>query len=219
MNWMQLAALVAAGAATVASGGAAAPALAGAAGAGTAGAAGAAGAGAAGGLLGAGTAAGTTAGTGATGGLLGAAGSGAATTGAATAGAGGTTGATIGGLLGNPGTAASYGTGLGTQQTAMLAAQEAGMGSMPISGSLIGNATTAAKTAKPFMDAAGTGMQVANAMTPQEQPTTPPAVTAPVPGMTLQQLADQNQQNYTAPLLSAANARAARRQQRRGLLA
>lgn len=63
-----------------------------------------------------------------------------------------------GGLLGEAGTAATYGTGLGTEQTAMLAAQEAGMG-----GGLLG----AMKDAAP---AAMTGIQAAQAAMPQEQP-------------------------------------------------
>lgn len=175
-KWWKLAALAAAGAATVATGGAAAPALAAAGSAG----AGAAGAGAAGaGLLGAGTAGAGAAGAG-TAGLLGGAGTGAAS------------GA---GLLGNMGAAASYGTTLGSQQTAMLAAQQAGMGSMPISGSLLGGANSAMSTAKPFVQAAQTGMQIAGALTPQGGPA-PAAPQLPQQNgaQTLQALAQQSPQ-------------------------
>lgn len=113
------------------------------------------------------------------------------------------------GLLGNPMTAGAYGTGLGTQQTAMLAAQEAGMGAMPIAGSMFGNASSALKTAKPFMDAAGTGMQVAGAMTPPEQGAPPPPQLAPQMGaQTLETLAQRDPQ---AELMAEAEQRKKRR--------
>lgn len=67
----------------------------------------------------------------------------------------------MGGLLSNAGTAAAYGTGLGSQQTAMLAAQEAGMG-----GGLLGTL----KSAEPFANAAMTGIQTAQSLMPQQQP-------------------------------------------------
>lgn len=98
------------------------------------------------------------------------------------------------GLLGNPMTAGAYGTGLGTQQTAMLAAQEAGMGAMPIAGSMFGQAGSALKTAKPFMDAAGTGMQVAGAMNKPEQPIQAPQLAPQMGGQTLQTLAQASPQ-------------------------
>lgn len=138
------------------------------------------------------------------GGLLGGAGAAGAATGAA---------APSAGLLGNLGAATTYGTGLGTQQTAMLAAQEAGMG-----GGLLNSAQGLATQAKPFMDAASTGIQTAQALTPQEQAPQPPTMAAPVAGMNLQQIAQQNQQAYMQPLQSAAKERMMRRQQRRGLV-
>mgnify|MGYP007069468618 CR=1 FL=1 len=67
----------------------------------------------------------------------------------------------MGGLLSNAGTAASLGTGLGTQQTAMLAAQEAGMG---------GGLLSSLKDAAPAMNAAATGIQTAQSLMPQQQP-------------------------------------------------
>lgn len=67
----------------------------------------------------------------------------------------------MGGLLSNAGTAAAYGTGLGSQQTAMLAAQEAGMG-----GGLLGTL----KEAAPVAQAAATGIQTAQSLIPQQQP-------------------------------------------------
>lgn len=67
----------------------------------------------------------------------------------------------MGGLLSNAGTAAAYGTGLGSQQTAMLAAQEAGMG-----GGLLGTL----KEAAPVANAAMTGIQTAQSLMPQQQP-------------------------------------------------
>lgn len=95
-----------------------------------------------------------------------------------------------GGLLGNPMAAASYGTGLGSQQTAMLAAQEAGMGS-----GLFGGLESAATQAKPFMQAAQTGMQVAGALTPPETPGAPPPQLPQQNGaQTLQGLVQQSPQ-------------------------
>lgn len=102
------------------------------------------------------------------------------------AGAGGTAG-----LLGNPMTAASYGTGLGTQQTAMLAAQEAGMGSMPIAGSMFGTAGETLKTAKPFMDAAGTGVQFAGALNQPDNLPPPPQLPQQMGAQTLTAIAQQ----------------------------
>lgn len=84
----------------------------------------------------------------------------------------------IGGLLGNPMTAASYGTGLGTQQTAMLAAQEAGMGSMPIGKSLLGGASQLAKDAAPVMNVASTAMSMGGQEQPMPAP--PPMMSQPL---------------------------------------
>jgi hypothetical protein len=115
-------------------------------------------------LLGAGTmmTGGALAGAGAAGaGAAGAAGAGAGAAGAAGAGAAGTTAAT-GGLLGNAGAAATYGTGLGTQQTAMLAAQEAGMGAG-------GGILSGIKSATPAVQAAMNGVKTVQGMMPQEQ--------------------------------------------------
>jgi len=106
--------------------------------------------------------------------------------------AGGAGGAS--GLLGNPMTAASYGTGLGTQQTAMLAAQEAGMGSMPIAGSMFGTAGETLKTAKPFMDAAGTGVQVAGALNQPDSLPPPPQLPQQMGAQTLTAIAQQQPQ-------------------------
>jgi len=91
-------------------------------------------------------------------------------------------------------TAASYGTGLGTQQTAMLAAQEAGMGSMPIAGSMFGTAGETLKTAKPFMDAAGTGVQVAGALNQPDSLPPPPQLPQQMGGQTLTAIAQQQPQ-------------------------
>lgn len=120
--------------------------------------------------------------------------------GALLGGAGGAlTGGLLGGsegLLGNAGAAATYGTGMGTQQTAMLAAQDAGMG-----GGLLG----AMKDAAP---AAMTGIQAAQAAMPQEQP--------------IQSAGLPQQQGFDASGLIGANnqqlaAMIQKRQQRRGL--
>lgn len=121
------------------------------------------------------------------------------------AGAGGASGG-MGGLLGNPMTAASYGTGLGSQQTAMLAAQEAGMGFMPTGNGLLAGL----KEAKPFMDAAGSGMQAAQMFQEPEMPIQPPQLQQQTGGQTLQQLAQ-------APTFDAAQ-QAEMRKKRRGLL-
>lgn len=99
------------------------------------------------------------------------------------AGAGGAGGAS--GLLGNPMIAASYGTGLGSQQTAMLAAQEAGMGSMPVAGSLMG----VLKDAQPAISAVGTGVQTAGMFQEPEMPIQPPQLAPQTGSQTLQALA------------------------------
>lgn len=117
------------------------------------------------------------------------------------------------GLLGNPMTAGAYGTGLGTQQTAMLAAQEAGMGAMPIAGSMFGNASSALKTAQPFMNAASTGMSVAGALNQPDQPPQPPQLPQQMGAQTLQQLAQRDPQ---ADLMAEAEMRKKRRMGRFG---
>lgn len=71
----------------------------------------------------------------------------------------------MGGLLSggaNAGTAAALGTIPGSQQTAMLAAQEAGMGG--------GGLLSTLKDASPVANAAMTGIQTAKSMMPQQQP-------------------------------------------------
>lgn len=112
-----------------------------------------------------------------------------------------------GGLLGNPMTAASYGTGLGSQQTAMLAAQEAGMGSMPIAGSLMGNI----KAMQPAVSAIGTGVQAAQAFNEPEMPIQPPQLAQQTGAQTLQALAQ-------APQFDAGQQAEARKKRRMGLL-
>lgn len=119
--------------------------------------------------------------------------------------AGGASGAS--GLLGNPMTAASYGTNLGSQQTAMLAAQEAGMGSMPIAGSLMGNI----KAMQPAVSAIGTGVQAAQAFNEPEMPMQPPQLAQQTGAQTLQALAQ-------APQFDAGQQAEARRKRRMGLL-
>lgn len=120
-------------------------------------------------------------------------------------GMGGASGAS--GLLGNPMTAASYGTGLGSQQTAMLAAQEAGMGSMPIAGSLMGNI----KAMQPAVSAIGTGVQAAQAFNEPEMPIQPPQLAPQTGGQTLQVLAQ-------GPQFDAGQQAEMRRKRRMGLL-
>lgn len=116
-------------------------------------------------------------------------------------------GASASGLLGNPMTAASYGTGLGSQQTAMLAAQEAGMGSMPIAGSLMGNI----KAMQPAVSAIGTGVQAAQAFNEPEMPMQPPQLAPQTGGQTLQVLAQ-------GPQFDAGQQAEMRRKRRMGLL-
>ena len=115
---------------------------------------------------------------------------------------GGAVAPAMGGLLGNAGTAAAYGTGLGTQQTAMLAAQEAGMGGL-------GGLKTALGYAEPISQAMGTAQQF---MGPDEAPVPPPQLQQQNGGQILAQLA-QPQQVQTSE-----QERMMRRQQRRGLL-
>ena len=81
--------------------------------------------------------------------------------GALLGGAGGALMGGMGGLLDKFGAAAQYGTNLGSQQTAMLAAQEAGMG-----GGLLGTL----KDAAPAVNAAATGIQTAQGMMPEQMP-------------------------------------------------
>lgn len=116
------------------------------------------------------------------------------------------------GLLGNPMTAASYGTGLGTEQTAMLAAQEAGMGSMPIAGSMMGNLNTATNALKPFGQAFNSAQQVAG-MFPEDQPPPPPQLMQQQGAGILAQLANQ-----PMPQDPMQMEREMRRKQRRGLM-
>lgn len=132
------------------------------------------------------------------------------------AGAGaGAGGAGIGGLLGNPVTAATYGTGLGTEQTAMLAAQEAGMGFAPTSTGLLGDAVQLSKDAAPALNAVSTGMQIAGA---GQQP--PVQAPAPMVGQGgpqgLSGLLQSIQQSQAAQMQAEEQKRAARREAYRG---
>ncbi len=189
---------------------------------------GATGGAAAGGLLGAGAAGAGAAGTAgaagsAGGGLLGAAGTGAA-------GAGTTAATQTAGLLA-PGAASGAGS-----QAAMLAAQNEGFGAigqqltaqaaggatgMPVPGGVnfaagIQRAGEAFTKAKPALDAAGTGVQVANAL--QDQPTqTPPPQIVPTAGgaESLTSLFQAAQQGAQGQIDKEAEIRKARR---RGLL-
>jgi hypothetical protein len=96
----------------------------------------------------------------------------------------------------------------------MLAAQETGMGAA----NYLGGADKLATAAKPYMQAAQTGIQTAQSLMPQNQTPQAPQSAAPVSGMSLQQLAMQNQQNYMQQLMGSEQARMQRRQQRRGLV-
>lgn len=124
-------------------------------------------------------------------------------------------GGTAGGLLGNPMTAASYGTGLGTQQTAMLAAQEAGMGFAPTSTGLFGDVSKIAKDAAPVMNAVSTGMSMAGQGQDQPVQTPPPMVGQGGPqGLT--GLLQSIQQGQQAQMQADEQKRAARRAALRG---
>lgn len=115
-----------------------------------------------------------------------------------------------GGLLGNMGTAMQYGTVPGSQQTAMLAAQEGGLGA----GGLLDAAKGFAKDAKPFADAAATGMQFADQGQQNQLPAPMPLNFQNSGGpQTLASLAGGMQQD---PRLAQADE--ARRARRRGLL-
>jgi len=115
-----------------------------------------------------------------------------------------------GGLLSNPlehaGSAMTHGTNLGSQQTAMLAAQDAGMGANPMA------------QASEFMKPAGIAMQAAQSVSPEQEPLPPP----PVPQMpnyggasqTLSQIAQQPQQMA----MQQQQMDEARKQRRMGLL-
>ena len=74
------------------------------------------------------------------------------------------------------------------------------------------NANNAITTAKPFMQAAQTGMQVAGALTPQGGPGAPPAQMAPPNAQTLQQLAEGS------PQMDIQQEAEMRRKKRMGLL-
>ena len=124
-------------------------------------------------------------------------------------------GGTAGGLLGNPMTAASYGTGVGTQQTAMLAAQDAGMGFAPTSSGLFGDVSKIAKDAAPVMNAVSTGMSL---MGPgQDQPVqTPPPMVGQGGPQGLTGLLQSIQQGQQAQMQAEEQKRAARRAALRG---
>lgn len=123
-------------------------------------------------------------------------------------------GGTAGGLLGNPMTAATYGTGLGTQQTAMLAAQDSGMGPM-MGGGLFGDVSKFAKDAAPVMNAVSTGMSL---MGPgQDQPVqTPPPMVGQGGPQGLTGLLQSIQQGQQAQMQADEQKRAARRAALRG---
>lgn len=124
-------------------------------------------------------------------------------------------GTAAGGLLGNPMTAASYGTGVGTQQTAMLAAQEAGMGFAPTSTGLLGDVSKIAKDAAPVMNAVSTGMSMAGQGQDQPVQTPPPMVGQGGPqGLT--GLLQSIQQGQQAQMQADEQKRAARRAALRG---
>jgi hypothetical protein len=96
------------------------------------------------------------------------------------------------GLL-NMGTAATYGTGLGSQQTAMLAAQDAGMGMFPTAENFMTKADV-------YMRPVSSGLSAANAaglLGRQQQPIQPSPViqNQGVGGNTLTQLYGQMQQS------------------------
>ena len=91
------------------------------------------------------------------------------------AGASGATGGA--GLIGNMGAASAYGTGLGTEQTAMLAAQDSGMG-----GGLLGGIDTVTKYAKPVGDAAGAATNVLGLFKPESDRIQASPVVAPGSG-------------------------------------
>ena len=124
-------------------------------------------------------------------------------------------GTAAGGLLGNPMTAASYGTGLGTQQTAMLAAQDAGMGFAPTSTGLFGDVSKIAKDAAPVMNAVSTGVSLAGQGQDQPVQTPPPMVGQGGPqGLT--GLLQSIQQGQQAQIQADEQKRAARRAALRG---
>lgn len=124
-------------------------------------------------------------------------------------------GTAAGGLLGNPMTAASYGTGLGTQQTAMLAAQDAGMGFAPTSSGLFGDVSKIAKDAAPVMNAVSTGVSLAGQGQDQPVQTPPPMVGQGGPqGLT--GLLQSIQQGQQAQMQADEQKRAARRAALRG---
>jgi hypothetical protein len=119
--------------------------------------------------------------------------------------AGAAAGPALGGLLGSAGTAgtaAAYGTGLGTQQTAMLAAQEAGMGGIGL------------KDALGYAAPIGQAMGVAQQFMPEDQAAPPPPQLAQqTGGGILAQLAQMPQAQ-----MPGEQERMMRRQQRRGLV-
>jgi hypothetical protein len=113
-------------------------------------------------------------------------------------------------LLGNAGTAATYGTNIGSQQTAMLAAQDGAMGA-----GLSGDAAALGAKAKPYLDAASAAQQ---AMPPQEE--TQPAMPQPLvqgdAGRSMQGLLAQSQNVGIQRMQMDEQKRAARRAQLRG---
>lgn len=100
-------------------------------------------------------------------------------------------GGALAGAIGNPATAAAYGTGIGSQQTAMLAAQDAGMAE-----GLLG---TTPKTALAGLKDVGNAASAANSVNGLLSPKTPQVQAAPViqsvgGAGSLMQLVGSNQQ-------------------------
>jgi hypothetical protein len=111
----------------------------------------------------------------------------------------------------NIATAAQYGTNIGSQQTAMLAAQEAGGLAAP----------SMLSQAKPFMDAAGTAQQIAGMTNQpkQQMPIVPSPMTTPMPTTNIGNMVAQMQQGQAQQMNFDKQQRMQRAQQRRGLLA
>ena len=87
-------------------------------------------------------------------------------------------------MAGTAGSAAGSGLMGGAAGTAGTAASSAAPG-------LMGQASSFMTQAKPFMDAASTGIQTAQSMMPQDQPIAPPQLPQQMGAQTLQALAQQ----------------------------
>ena len=134
-------------------------------------------------------------------------------------------GALLGGAMGYGGAALAGGGGLlgsssaalpGANTAAELAAAQGSLA--PGSAAMLEKPASLLTQAKPFMDAAGTGMQVANQFKEQPMPITPSPITPPTFNNAPGQMVASMQQQQAERMAMEQQRRMQRRQMRGGLL-